>query len=194
MSRRYTSEESLEIDGEWYAGVDYEPPRIQLNQALAIFEDEIPDIKESCQKNIIHVVRDNPAPEPTGNETLDEVRGDLHKMLIKKEISGYQKTLKRISSLETHKRSISKDRITDEDIERAREHPIDELYLGDLKGPESGRRFGRCPFHDERTPSFCIHPDNRWSCFGQCSAHGDSIDYYMRDHGVDFISAVNALK
>jgi len=186
-------DQSLEIDGIWYAGVDYEPPRIQLNQALSIFEDDHDEILESCQKNIAHIVLDNPKPEPSGNETLDEVREDIRKIRIETQTAGYRKTVKRIQSIKEHKRRPRKNRITDADIDIAREYPIEDLYDGDLRGPESGRRFGRCPFHSERTPSFCIHPDNRWSCFGQCNEHGDSIDFYQRLHGCDFIAAVRAL-
>jgi putative DNA primase/helicase len=42
-----------------------------------------------------------------------------------------------------------------------------------------------CPFHDENTPSFIIHPDNRWTCYGACDAHGDIIELYCRLKGYD---------
>lgn len=193
MSREYTSEQSLEIDGVWYAGVDYKPCRVQLNEALSIFEDNLDEIKESCQKNIIHIVRDNPKPEETGSEILDEVRRDIWKLKLETDLHHYQRTIKRIQSIKEHKFRPRTGSITEADIERARDYPLDQLYDGRLQGPESGRRFGLCPFHSERTGSFCIHPDNRWSCFGTCSEHGDVIDFYKKLHGCDFVSAVKAL-
>ena len=186
---------SFEIDGNWYELPDYTPERITLTTALDIFSDHLGDIKEACQLNTLHVMRDNPQIEPSGDEALDWVRDGLRELRIKKETEHYQKTLKRIRSLLEHKRNpYQRGQITDAMIERAREYPIEDLYDGHLKGPESGRRFGLCPFHDESTSSFCIHKDNRWSCFGACSEHGDSIAYYMKLHGVAFPLAVKALQ
>jgi hypothetical protein len=36
---------------------------------------------------------------------------------------------------------------------------------------------GRCPLHDERTPSFYVFLDsNRWRCFGACATGGDVVN------------------
>lgn len=38
-----------------------------------------------------------------------------------------------------------------------------------------------CPFHQEKTPSFSYNiVTGRWSCFGQCHAHGDVIEMHRR--------------
>lgn len=38
-----------------------------------------------------------------------------------------------------------------------------------------------CPFHDEKTPSFSYNKrTGRWSCFGQCHAHGDVVEMHRR--------------
>jgi DNA primase len=58
-----------------------------------------------------------------------------------------------------------------------------------------GRWTGRCPFHDENTPSFSlIPPDNsRYYCFG-CGATGDAITWMIEQEGVGgFADAVLAL-
>ncbi len=58
-----------------------------------------------------------------------------------------------------------------------------------------GRWWGRCPFHDEDTPSFSlIPPENRaYYCFG-CNEGGDAIDWMQKQEGAaDFASAVEAL-
>ena len=34
----------------------------------------------------------------------------------------------------------------------------------------------RCPFHDDKSPSLHIYPDQHWHCFG-CSLHGDVYDF-----------------
>jgi len=53
--------------------------------------------------------------------------------------------------------------------------------------------FGLCPFHDERTPSFHVRPDEKhYHCFG-CQASGDPFDFVMQTDGVDFKEALEAL-
>lgn len=53
---------------------------------------------------------------------------------------------------------------------------------------------GRCPFHEEDTPSLIVTPDkNLWHCFG-CSAGGGPIDWVMRRNGVSFRHAVELLR
>ena len=50
---------------------------------------------------------------------------------------------------------------------------------------------GRCPFHDDRTPSFKIPPGNQWfQCFG-CGARGDIFDFVARAEGVTFPEAID---
>lgn len=185
---------SFEIDGVWYELPDYQPETLTLTHALEIFSDNIHDIKESCQLNILHIMRAHPKRDPSGDEELDWVRASVREMMIKNGVEHYQRTLKRIASMEASRRNPYREKLTDDMIDRAREHPISDLYDGQLRGPESGRRFGRCPFHSESTGSFCIHPDNRWSCFGACSEHGDSISFYQKLNGVSFKEAVKALQ
>ena len=46
---------------------------------------------------------------------------------------------------------------------------------------------GRCPFHDDRTPSLVITPaKNLWHCLGACQAGGTAIDWVMKAEGVSF--------
>jgi DNA primase len=53
---------------------------------------------------------------------------------------------------------------------------------------------GRCPFHDDRTPSLVITPTkNLWHCLGACQAGGTVIDWVMKAEGVSFRHAVELL-
>ncbi len=77
-------------------------------------------------------------------------------------------------------------------LERAKERPIENYYSGDLRGAGS-RLNGKCPFHDERTPSFFIFTnDNHYHCFS-CNKHGDVIDFIMKTRGFTFVEAVQFL-
>lgn len=53
--------------------------------------------------------------------------------------------------------------------------------------------FGRCPFHDERTGSFHVRPEEKhYHCFG-CQESGDPFDFVMNTEGLDFRGALEAL-
>ena len=53
--------------------------------------------------------------------------------------------------------------------------------------------FGLCPFHDERTPSFHVSPDEKlYHCFG-CQASGNAFTFVMEIEGVDFSAALEML-
>jgi DNA primase len=57
-----------------------------------------------------------------------------------------------------------------------------------------GSRFrGLCPFHQEKTPSFYVNPDNGfYKCFG-CGKAGDAITFVRETEGLTFIEAVETL-
>jgi DNA primase len=59
---------------------------------------------------------------------------------------------------------------------------------------KSGARlWGRCPFHEERTPSFSVSPGSGfYHCFG-CGAGGDAITFVRETQNVDFVEAVEWL-
>lgn len=51
----------------------------------------------------------------------------------------------------------------------------------------------RCPFHNEKTPSFTVSPSKQfYHCFG-CGAHGTAISFLMDHAGYAFIDAVKEL-
>jgi DNA primase len=59
---------------------------------------------------------------------------------------------------------------------------------------KQGARFvGRCPFHEERTPSFSVNPvEKLYNCFG-CGAKGDMITFVQETNGLDFVGALEWL-
>lgn len=53
--------------------------------------------------------------------------------------------------------------------------------------------FGLCPFHDERTGSFHVRPQEKhYHCFG-CQASGDPFTFVMETEGLDFKGAMESL-
>jgi DNA primase len=59
---------------------------------------------------------------------------------------------------------------------------------------KQGARFtGRCPFHEERTPSFSVNPvEKLFYCFG-CSKGGDLITFVRETEQLDFAGAIEWL-
>ncbi|MBK1655656.1 DNA primase [Allochromatium vinosum] len=71
---------------------------------------------------------------------------------------------------------------------------IVELIGSRLQLRKAGREFqARCPFHDEKTPSFSVSPDKQfYHCFG-CGAHGNAIGFLMEYDHLPFREAVEEL-
>lgn len=101
------------------------------------------------------------------------------------------KTIARLNRLHRAVKGIAapKGAITDDLINHAREVPVESLF--DQTFRRSGRGLvGLCPFHEEKTPSFHIYPEqNRAWCFG-CNRGGGPIDVVMLQQEVDFKHAV----
>ncbi|MDX1506254.1 MAG: CHC2 zinc finger domain-containing protein, partial [Spongiibacter sp.] len=59
---------------------------------------------------------------------------------------------------------------------------------------KTGRNYSaRCPFHEEKTPSFSVNPDKQfYYCFG-CGAAGNAIGFLMEYDRQDFPSAIDSL-
>ena len=86
-------------------------------------------------------------------------------------------------------------KFTPDTIERVRSAAdMVELVSARTELKRQGARYqGLCPFHDERTPSFSIHPGEKlYHCFG-CGVGGDLFDFVQATENIDFPEAVELL-
>ena len=86
-------------------------------------------------------------------------------------------------------------RNTRDEIESVRvNNPIEQVVGRYVELRPSGRRLlGRCPFHDDPTPSFVVYVHNQsWYCFG-CDIGGDVFRFVERIEHVSFTEALQRL-
>ena len=72
--------------------------------------------------------------------------------------------------------------------------PIEDLIGSYIKVEKAGKSYkARCPFHNEKSPSFFISPDRGgYYCFG-CNAKGDIFSFVEQFEGLDFRGALKIL-
>jgi DNA primase len=62
-----------------------------------------------------------------------------------------------------------------------------------LRRSSGSRYMGRCPFHEERTPSFSVNPvEKLYYCFG-CGKGGDVVSFLRESENLDFVGAIEWL-
>jgi DNA primase len=74
------------------------------------------------------------------------------------------------------------------------EMPIEKVVAEYIQLHPSGRNLvGRCPFHDDRTPSFTVYlQSGTYYCYG-CRAHGDVISFVRAMENLSFTQAIEVL-
>jgi DNA primase len=80
-------------------------------------------------------------------------------------------------------------------VEKIKERlSIDQVIGAYIKIEKAGSNYkARCPFHNEKTPSFFISPARgSYYCFG-CSAKGDIFSFVQEFEGLDFVGSLKVL-
>lgn len=72
---------------------------------------------------------------------------------------------------------------------------IEGLVARYLPLRRSGQNYvGRCPFHEDRNPSFVVYPETQsFHCYG-CQAHGDALAFLMRMEHLTSLRRSRSLK
>ena len=179
-----------EIDGELVSldssMFDREAIQIIANEKIEELKERLTRIEEYHiqNKEILEVLKEWGSNVEV-SQILYEYEYQVEKAYINKWVSYWTELFEPKKDLH-----YSKD-LTPEDITNARKHPIDQLYMGQLRH-QGGRYYGRCPFHQEKTPSFVIYDNNTFHCFG-CQADGDAIQFLRDTRNLNFVDAVREL-
>ncbi len=170
---RYTTQELLEIFPEVE---DVISDKIkELNAEIIIRQETLNKLRKVVNENI------------QDKDNMWFFR-EYQKVFYKQDINELEKEVGRWIRLKNKDRKME-GQIDEDDIERARQEPI-ENYL-----PRGLQKFGNkhrcsCPLHNEKEPSFYVYKkNNSFYCFG-CKEGGDVITLVQKLNGFDFISAV----
>lgn len=164
-----------------------------------IFKDDLPEVVSLKLAELKPLVAERSATLLMAEEGMNMRKNwfwkEVYRLWVyepaKEMFNKAYKELKRFYWLDKRlKGGIFADKITDEDIEQAKQIPIELFYEGKLKKSEK-IAMGLCPFHIDTHNSFVIYlKQNRWYCFGACEEGGDSINFVMKQNNLDFINAV----
>ncbi len=82
-------------------------------------------------------------------------------------------------------------------VERVKLRSSIEVIVGErVQGlrQRGALHWARCPFHEERTPSFAVDPrKGTWHCYGACGEGGDVLSFVQRFDGLSFLDALRLL-
>lgn len=182
----------FELEESWRRSL----PRLSDFEWLEVFPDAkkiLPDkLKEweAEKQRLIGIVKKHLRESTPGNYW--EMRVSLQVSIIPR----IEAAAKHIARLQRQIRHISgrpiTGRITEADIQRAKEIPIASLLSTNLR--KTGKTITTtCPLHADRSPSFVIYTEtNSCWCFG-CQQGGDIIALTQKLHGLTFIDAVKYL-
>lgn len=171
-----------------------------LHQALSVFEDILPDIRLACIANAEGIIA---AHQPYAELNVDEeiTKEAVHKhvnfLMMQSKLEPIMNSIRRIDSYRYAKmHPNAPDRVTDADIQRAREADAD-WFIFQAHLCTSKPHKGICPFHQDSNASMMLM-QNKTSgklylkCF-VCNLCWDSIKFIMDRDKREFIDAVKVV-
>lgn len=173
---------------------------MRLYEAIDIFDENTSEIILALISNIQEKTKELETKQKEvlsllTTESEKEIAKEVHKISVQNETQEMTHSLKALVRHKNAKNTPqSQHRITDTDIARAKEYPIQDLYIGKLRKATGKFAWcGKCELHNDSTASFYIDKNNNYHCFG-CHAHGDAISYFMITRNIkSFPQAVKTL-
>lgn len=188
---------ALDLEKEWRKSL----PRFSDTELLKIFQEAKTIIPEKIaeweekQDGLSEIIKKKLTliRHRISNEFAQWFWREWIKITDGEELLKVEKHIARLKRLLSVARGrVPKGRLTEEEIERARAVPIENLINQPLR--KGGKTLVMlCPLHDERHPSFHVYPEsNSCWCYG-CNQGGDVISFIRLLHGYSFQEAVRHL-
>lgn len=138
--------------------------------------------KEYLDQRIVELKNDQ-------QSTLQAFSGnnELNRFLLLDSMKFFDREIKKCNSELSFKNSRNVNRITEGDIERARQFPLESL----LPNVRNGKTNCVSGSHTDGHPSMDVR--NGFAYCYSCGFHGDAITICMKVDGVDFVTAVKKL-
>lgn len=188
------------IEGKEYKqeNLQYEAPHENYSDAewIKIFPEAIPYLKRKLkslkrQEKYLQTGIRNDLTKLYKNNFNDDFSQTFGEELIGifkfEELEDLQKQIIKLSLLLNPPREV-KGRITQEQIQRAKDYPFENLIRFNRAG------FTKCFAHEEKTPSLHFQKEkNKLHCFG-CGKNWDTISYLREVRGLSFKDAVKQLQ
>ena len=182
---------------------DRSSPRLSESEWLEIFPEVIEIIPEKIKewsdrrKELEDQLKErkNDLKSNSKNEFDYWFGREWLKLTLLREMIETEKHINRLKNLLPSNKSPSYEfKLSQESIDKAKLVRIVDLISHDLHLKKHGKNyFASCPFHTEKTPSFCIYPEsNSFYCYG-CNQSGDVITYAMIINNLNFKEAVSWL-
>ena len=172
--KRHTTKELLEIFPEVK---DVVPEKVkELSEDIEIID--------SLVKKLYQIINDHEL-----NDFDDFFYRKYVEIFYQKELERLLKERKRFERLLYNQDLVPINEITNDDIERAKQEPIENFL------PDRLQKFGNkyrchCPLHTENTPSCYVYKNNNsFYCFG-CKKGGDVITLIRYLNDCSFIDAI----
>lgn len=168
------------------------PARRGLKEKLKRYQQEIRIINENQDRYYDEYIAKAHFSEQEEIKKESDKEFDDQRLAVNRKIRKAQFELSYLNELEGKGEAKTGNGVTEADIERAKQVPIETFFSGHLR--KHGRlAVGKCPLHNEKTGSFTIYLDqNSWWCYG-CQEGGSVVDFVMKQNGVDFLTATKQL-
>lgn len=168
---------------------------LTLKDYVEIFKDDLGDILDAKIKELY--TRERELTEGLKKERekfrhiTDEVTKSFASLYTCREERELAKVVVEMDNI-INARNVLTKRDNTENIEQARSYPIEGIL--NIETKRAGRNFVcKCPFHEDKMPSFTIYTEsNSFYCFS-CKRGGDSIELLMALKNISFIEAVKEL-
>ena len=180
------------------------PPRTTLSEIEAFGREEVAEIAKeklsNLEKRWVHFENVVKLKEPIYYKQVAETKEYSVTWLtamvrlyeIGKKRDNFERWYKYWDRLCLREQETVSNGFSSEDVQKAREYPIEDLMDKDVKSGGSGKTKTACPFHEEDAPSFFVYDDNSYHCFG-CQKHGNNAIDFLMEFGLSFQEAVDKL-